>query len=123
LLEKHYSPRAPLTLFEGPGAIETLLAAARAALSDGKTVGLLLARDDEAALAAVPMRDGKTHVVMLGSRDNLTEVAGGLYAALRELDRLDVDLILARAYPLTSGLGPAVADRLRRAAAGRVVGG
>jgi sirohydrochlorin ferrochelatase len=44
-----------------------------------------------------------------------------LYGALRELDAAGVELILARQFPSDAGLGRAVRDRLRRAAAGRIV--
>ena len=40
---------------------------------------------------------------------------------LRELDASEVDLILARGIEVRDGLGLAIQDRLRRAAAGRIV--
>jgi L-threonylcarbamoyladenylate synthase len=57
----------------------------------------------------------------LGAAGDAAAVATRLYAALRELDAAGVDEILARALPVSGGLGDAIADRLRRAAAGRVV--
>ena len=57
----------------------------------------------------------------LGPAADLDAVAANLYAALRELDNGDVDLILAHGFADARGVGPAVRDRLRRAAAGRVV--
>jgi hypothetical protein len=63
----------------------------------GRRVGLLLPDDDAAVTAA------------------------RLYAALREFDADGVEEILAGLPAATDGLSPAVADRLRRAAAGRVV--
>jgi L-threonylcarbamoyladenylate synthase len=53
--------------------------------------------------------------------DDAEAVASRLYAALRELDADGVDEILACLPPGTGGLSQAVADRLRRAAAGRIV--
>ena len=47
---------------------------------------------------------------------NSMEAAQHLFAALRELDKTDVNLILAELVP-ESGLGRAINDRLRRAAA------
>jgi L-threonylcarbamoyladenylate synthase len=99
LLTRHYSPRAPLTLYEGPAErvrarIQHDLGVARAA---GRRVGGLEPVDDPAVTAA------------------------GLYAALRDFDADGVDEIFARLPAATDGLSQAIADRLRRAAAGRVV--
>jgi L-threonylcarbamoyladenylate synthase len=57
----------------------------------------------------------------VGASGDGAAIAARLYAALRELDAAGVDVILARALPETATLGPAIGDRLRRAAAGRVV--
>jgi L-threonylcarbamoyladenylate synthase len=124
LLDKHYSPRAPLTLYEGEDAVEALVADATAAAATGKTVGLLLATEDELEIApALRSSDSAppVRVVTVGSVRDLSQVAARLYAALRELDQLDVDLIFARGFPVDADLSAAIQDRLRRAAAGRVV--
>jgi hypothetical protein len=101
LFSKHYSPRAPLTLYEGaPAAVEARIKAdASAATAAGHRVGVL----------------------DFGADPDPTMVASRLFAAIRELDASGVDLILARGIPALDGLGLAVQDRLRRAAAGRVV--
>jgi L-threonylcarbamoyladenylate synthase len=99
LLDRHYSPRAPLTLYEGP--LESVLGRIRmdvqGAEAAGRRVGLLVPDDDAAVTAA------------------------RLYATLRALDASGVDEIFARLPPSRDGLAEAVADRLRRAAAGRIV--
>jgi L-threonylcarbamoyladenylate synthase len=99
LLAKHYSPRAPLTLYEGAPerVLERMRIDREAAEAAGRRIGLLETDDDAAQMAT------------------------RLYAALRELDAAGVDEIFARLPPATGGLSEAVADRLRRAAAGRVV--
>jgi len=99
LLDKHYSPRAPLTLYEGAveRVIDRIQQDARVAEAAGRRVGLLIPDDDPAITAA------------------------RLYAALRDFDTAGVDEILARLPTTTDGLSQAIADRLRRAAAGRVV--
>lgn len=121
LLERHYSPRAPLTLYEGPDALRSLFRDATAAVAAGQRVGLMLARGD---------LDGATFSVEPHARQNVTvrelgpelsDVARTLYGALRDLDNASVDAILARAFSTADGLGLAIADRMRRAAAGRVV--
>lgn len=122
LLARHYSPRAPLTLYEGaPEAIlARLVRDARVALGAGRTVGIIAADEDQAVLGALATDRERVVVRALGPLDNHPAVAARLYAGLRELDAAGVDLILARGFPAT-GLGIALADRLRRAAAGSVV--
>jgi L-threonylcarbamoyladenylate synthase len=123
LLAKHYSPRAPLTLYEGAddrvGA--RLLQDAAAQLGAGRRVGLLLAREDEPLLArTLPPPVAGLEVRYLGAAADAPAVAAALYAALRDLDAVPVDLILARGFA-GEGLSRAIADRMRRAAAGRIV--
>jgi L-threonylcarbamoyladenylate synthase len=50
----------------------------------------------------------------LSERQDLREAAANLFRYLRELDTLDVDLIVAERVPL-EGLGAAILDRLQRA--------
>ena len=56
-------------------------------------------------------------VAVLDAPDDVGEYARLLYRRLRELDRPGVDVILAIPPPDAGGIGAAVADRLRRAAA------
>jgi L-threonylcarbamoyladenylate synthase len=100
LLSKHYSPRTPLTLYEGdPGAVaDRMKVDAAAARAAGQKVGVL----------------------DFGTDSDLVLIAAQLFATLRELDASGVDLILARGVPIGDGLGLAIQDRLRRAAAGVV---
>jgi L-threonylcarbamoyladenylate synthase len=114
LLSRHYSPRAPLTLYEGHAApvVARLGADAREASYRGLHVGILAADDDAV--------DGFT-IVRVGSDRDLPGVAARLYAALREIDAAGTDVILARGFPADTGIGVAIQDRLRRAAAGRIV--
>jgi L-threonylcarbamoyladenylate synthase len=120
MLERHYSPRAPLTLYEGSSAAVTawILEDARNARNSGARVGILCADEDREGLADAGSGIG---TIELGSVSNLAGVAARLYAALREMDRSGVDLILVRGFPSEDGLGAAIQDRLRRAAAGRIV--
>ena len=123
LLEKHYSPRAPLTLYLGRAdtALPALVRDGLAALADGKSVGVVAANEDRVALAALPQMDRRVVLRTVGSRESAEAVAATLYGALRELDAAGVDVILARGFADERGLGLAVQDRLRRAAAGRIV--
>jgi L-threonylcarbamoyladenylate synthase len=116
LLTKHYAPRCPMTLYEGAAATARMMDDALAAIGRGKRVGVLIPQEDGPAFEALPV-----HTVLLGAEADPAMVARRLYAALRELDASDVDLILARAVGGSTGLGLALRDRLRRAAAGRIV--
>ena len=51
----------------------------------------------------------------LSERQDLREAAANLFHYLRELDDLDIDLIVAEQVP-GRGLGAAIMDRLQRAA-------
>ena len=119
LLAKHYSPRAPLTLYEGagPAVVSRMSADAAAAEARGQRVGILAASEDPID----PGSSGTIRIVQLGGEGDAAQIARNLYNALRELDAGGVDLILARSFRHESGLGVAIHDRLRRAAAGRVI--
>lgn len=103
-LEAHYAPRTPLRLV--PAA--ELAAAAQAALAAGQRVAMLSAQAPGA---------GDGHLVWREASADPAQFAHDLYARLRELDTLGADLILA-ALPPVGEAWRAVADRLRRAAAG-----
>lgn len=112
LLSKHYAPRAPVTLYRGPGkSIPGAVARdARAALESGRRVGVLATREHAAPLRGLPVV-----IADLGSGADAEHVAGRLYGALRELDASNVDVILAHDFPADSGLWRAIRDRLSRA--------
>ena len=120
LLSRHYSPRAPLTLYAGESEKLTsrLLADARAAAALGGRVGMFLASEDVSLLGTAGAAD--LVVFDAGSLNDLPTVAARLYLGLRELDAAQVTVILAREFPDEAGLGLALRDRLRRAAAGRI---
>ena len=96
-LPSHYAPKTPLRLvddaqeFKGPG---------RTAL-----------------LTWNPISDEKRFVAVrrLSAQQDLREAATNLFRYLRELDALNVDLIVAERVP-RQGLGAAILDRLERAA-------
>lgn len=54
--------------------------------------------------------------IILAEDGSLTTAAKNLFSALRSMDKMDIDLILAELVP-EHGLGLAINDRLRRAAA------
>ncbi len=98
-LLKHYATRTPL---------EVLAAPAQAAPAGAGRVGLIAQRPTGA--------EGFAAVEVLAPDGTLETAAARLFAALRRLDAMKLDLILAEPCPET-GLGYAIMDRLRRAAA------
>jgi L-threonylcarbamoyladenylate synthase len=100
--------------------IPALVAAASIASAGKKTVGIIAAEEDRAALASVVEAHSRLLVRILGSRDTPAAVASMLYATLRELDAAGADVVFVRGFP-DGGLWTAIQDRLRRAAAGRIV--
>jgi L-threonylcarbamoyladenylate synthase len=108
LLEKHYAPRAELILFSGESAREALMnyfVAERHA----RRVGALAIDEDAEALE-------KSGAIVYRLGSDLTSIARRIYAGMRWLDEQGVDLILCRDFG-ESGLGLAIRDRLKRAAA------
>ena len=114
LLLKHYAPRAPMTIYRGEpvNVGQAMRAAARAAITAGQRVGVLAATRDVSAMHDLPVV-----IAALGPEDDVEATAARLYAALRELDNAQVDIILARDVRRNEGLWRAVGDRLHRAAA------
>jgi L-threonylcarbamoyladenylate synthase len=122
LLEKHYAPVTPMTLYEGTDAVDAIVRDARLARNRGQKIGILAADEDRRKLGAAGGVEGgpPLKIVTVGSADEAEAVAARLYAALRELDAAGLDLILARGFPARGGLGLAIQDRLRRAAGNRI---
>ncbi|MDN3203063.1 L-threonylcarbamoyladenylate synthase [Algoriphagus sediminis] len=101
LLKSHYAPKVPFRL----GDIEVLLKESEV---ENERIGILsLSKEFD---QITPLNQ-----VQLSPSGNLNEAAQNLFAAMRKLDDLDIDLILAEPMP-ESGLGKAINDRLRRAA-------
>lgn len=102
-LPQHYAPRTPLTL---GSALTTHLSPPTTPLPP--RVGLL-------TLQPPPDTDSFIAIEVLSATGDLCEAAAGFFAALRRLDALGLDLIVADSFP-EQGLGRALNDRLRRAA-------
>jgi L-threonylcarbamoyladenylate synthase len=115
LLERHYSPRAPLTVYEDADALARLVRDARSSMAEGHRLGVMAADEDRGALSDIEHADSRVNIAYLGSERDLATVASRLYAAMRELDASGVDRILARGFPGDDGLAVAIRDRLRRA--------
>ena len=98
MLPKHYAPRTPIVLDWNEKNLN---------LYRDKNIGLLVFQE--------PKNNLKFHSVeVLSTKGDLREAAANLFAAIRRLDALNLDLILAEPIP-EFGLGRAIMDRLRRA--------
>ena len=95
-LPRHYAPSTPLVLTTAPPR-------------PGSRVGLL-------AFGPPSSRTDFAAIEVLSERECVREAAANLFAAMRRLDALKLDYIVARPVPEV-GLGQAIMDRLRRAAA------
>lgn len=105
-LASHYAPRTPLILLEKPEDFT---------LEDGKRYGLLSytgADDGE----YVNLHEWETIESLSPGSGKLAEAAIRLFFVMRRLDEADLDAIIAEPVSET-GLGVAIMDRLRRAAA------
>ncbi len=105
MLEKHYAPNARLIITK---SLEDMRTRHSSLVARHFKVGLLLMAHEQAAFL------GHTPSFVLGA--DLISMAQNLYAGLRALDSAGVDVILVtQVEPV--GIGEAIADRLRRAAA------
>ncbi len=100
MLASHYAPRQPVII----GELADLLNQYSA-----ERVGLLTFRDTYPQVTA-------QHQIVLSPTGDLAEAAQRVFAALRCLEKLPITHILAETVP-NRGIGRAINDRLRRAAA------
>ena len=103
-LPGHYAPRTPLEIVR---ALDDLSGSGA-----GSNAGLLAFRRD-----AAPPSDTFATVEFLTDAGDLRQAATRFFAALRRLDESGVGRIVAEPVP-EIGLGRAIMERLRRAAAG-----
>ena len=101
-LDGHYAPRTPMRLVAG----DQLVALVAERQHAGQRCGVRAHRAAAASARAYRQLP-----------DDAQGYARGLYAALRELDQADIDLIVVEAIP-TSPAWAAVGDRLRRSVCG-----
>ncbi len=99
MLESHYAPRKPVHVGDVPALLRRF---------GGRAVGVISFRTEHLA----------HRCEVLSPEGDLAAAARHLFAVLRELDASDCQLIVAERFP-EEGLGRAINDRLRRAAAGR----
>jgi L-threonylcarbamoyladenylate synthase len=105
MLPRHYAPRTPIVLDWDEKNLD---------IYKNKKIGLLAFQEPRNHLKF-------KSVEVLSKKGDLREAAANLFAAIRRLDALNLDLILAESIP-EIGLGRAIMDRLRRASKNVYVG-
>ncbi|WP_460220080.1 L-threonylcarbamoyladenylate synthase [Psychroserpens sp. MEBiC05023] len=99
MLERHYAPSTQTILVDD---ISEAIAQYQ-----GKHIGVL-------AFQNVKTDHSITFQIILSETNNLQEAASKLYDALHQLDKQDLDIIIAERFP-DFGLGKSINDRLQRA--------
>ena len=100
MLKSHYAPSVPLVLGQIPELLQTFAT---------KRLGVL-------SFAQTYPQIAPENQMVLSAKADLNEAAQNLFGAMRKLDQRPLDLIVAELLP-EQGLGRAINDRLRRAAA------
>jgi L-threonylcarbamoyladenylate synthase len=127
MLKSHYAPLSPLFLHNGEEMAALPYKKGEAYLFfSGKSLGAWTRRAGEERLNGVERLNGEEcpnggesgDALTLSETGGVTEAAANLFERLHRLDRLRPERIHAETLP-EEGLGAAVNDRLRRAAAKR----
>lgn len=117
---RHYAPNTPLILVEAGSyegeALKRLSMEVARLIGEfkGRRVCVLSSRETSSAYTGLGVE-----VFVLGSRDNLFEVARSLFNALRWVDDAGCEVAIAEGYP-ERGLGLTIMNRLRKAASRRI---
>ena len=108
LLKNHYAPRVPLSVYDNdlPGSLPD---------DPGSALLFFDGTSRDAWLSGRKTTEAKT-ITVLSEKGNMPEAAAKLFEILHDLDRPDIKRIHASLVP-EEGLGIAINDRLRRAAA------
>lgn len=118
MTSRHYAPDTPFLLLPGPLQDHTDTVLAAIADRNARRVALL------AWGPTTPLLPGLVEVQVLAPDGQARTAAHRLFAALRALDGLQADLLLAEPIPdslvADGGLGHALRDRLARAVDGRL---
>ena len=112
---RHYAPKAPLTIVEGPQdrVVEKIRSLTAQKESAGGKVGIIAT--DESAAAY-----DRGIVKSIGTRTEEITISMHLYGILRDFDDLGVDVIYSEAFD-TPRMGQAIMNRLIKAAGHQVI--
>lgn len=112
---RHYAPKAEMTIVDGDAkaVAEKIRQLSVADIAGGRKVGIMVSAETAELL-------GEGDIISLGSREDAGEIGRHLFAALREFDEHEVDIIYAEGFS-DKGLGMAVRNRLLKAAGQRII--
>ena len=107
---RHYAPNAKVKIIKGDRkkTVEKINEMVHNYIDEGKRVGILSSKEN-ASLYELG------EIFIVGSKENLSEVARNLFEGLRGLDDKKVDIILAESYD-EQGVGLAIMNRLQKSA-------
>ena len=110
---RHYAPKATLIIVKGEAekVIDKMSELLNADIDKGLKVGIMTTKEHKVFFA-------KGEVICLGNDEK--EIAKHLFAALRQFDELNVDVIYSEAFS-EEGIGYAVMNRLNKAAGHRTI--
>ncbi|MEM2979777.1 MAG: L-threonylcarbamoyladenylate synthase [Thermoproteota archaeon] len=113
---RHYAPKAEMIVVEGDyeKAALKLVETVKEYLKTGLKVGCMVSEETAKKLPK------QVAVEVLAPRARLDLVARRIYSALRNLDRMNLSIIVAEGFP-EDGIGMAIQNRLRKAAGYRVL--
>ena len=117
---KHYAPDASLIIVEGENHQKVSLkikSLGENYYKKGLSVALLVTEDLKGYFE---FDHNFSYVFSLGPLEDLSIPAKNLYHFLRELDQRGVDIIIAQGFE-EKGIGLALANRLKKAAADKVI--
>lgn len=109
---KHYSPNAKMKVYIGDNASKKILDQAMKYKNQNYKVGILTFDDSIA-----DFDDFKT--ISFGNRDNLSYMSHVLFTALREMDSVGVDIILAEGVN-DIDLGKSIMNRMKKSASNNI---
>ena len=111
----HYAPKAPMTIIRGDEnkVRRKILELSKKEKDKGLKVGVLTVDENKESY-------GDYEVISIGSKEDSNQAAHNLFDALREFDKLMVDVIYAEAIS-ENYLGLAVMNRMKKAAGFNII--
>ncbi|MCX7842452.1 MAG: L-threonylcarbamoyladenylate synthase [Clostridia bacterium] len=112
----HYSPKADVIIVEGKikNVAAKILELARESKAAGGKPGIM------ATEQTMHLYGREAEVISMGDRDKPETIAASIFSILRRFDELGIQVIFAEGVENT-GIGLAIMNRMRKAAANRVI--